>query len=368
MISGLYTAATLTGALGMVVVGFLLDRYGARVMLTVVSVAFGVAVAAMSLVDSPLQLLLGLIALRLLGQGSMTLIPTTLVSLWFVRLRGRAMSISIMGSAAGQATFPPLIHFLISILDWRRTWMVMSLIALGLLVVPVSTLVRRSPESVGTVPDGKVTLSAIRLGRPSMSDIGRPMSDWKLKQVLRLPSFWMLIFVSSVPSLVGTGLIFHHVSLLGIRGIDPGVAAASLSVMALTFLVGSLTIGFVVDALPNRYVYTGTHLVMAAASLWLLSLSSDWQAYVYGGILGLSSGFSMTVGSVIWANYYGKSHLGSVRGFSYVWQLGFSALGPLPMGLLFDLTDGYTLPVLLMLALSLAAAFASTLARPPRRM
>ena len=352
----------------MVVVGRLLDRYGARVMLTVVSVAFGVAVAAMSLVDSPVQLLLGLMALRLLGQGSMTLIPTTMVALWFVRLRGRAISISVMGSAAGQAAFPPLLHFLISILDWRRTWAVMSLTVLGLLVVPVSTLVRRSPESVGTVPDGKPTLSAFRPGRSAVSGLGQPSPDWTLKEVLRLRSFWLLIFVASVPSLVGTGLIFHQVSLLGIRGIDPGVAAASLSVMALAFLVGSFSIGFVVDALPNRYVYTGTHIVMAAASLWLLTLSTDWQAFVYGGILGLSSGFSMTVGSVIWANYYGKSHLGTVRGFSYLWQIGFSALGPLPMGLLFDLTDGYTLSLLLMVMLSLTAALAATIARPPRRM
>ena len=117
MVSGLYTAGSLTAATTMVLVGRLLDRYGARVMLVVVAVLFGFAAIWMSNVSHPLQVYAGFTAIRTLGQGSLTLIPTTLVALWFVRQRGRVMALHLLGATASLAFFPPFIHILISNLD-----------------------------------------------------------------------------------------------------------------------------------------------------------------------------------------------------------------------------------------------------------
>ena len=80
--SSLYTAGSLLAAVVMVVVGYLLDRYGARMMLTAVGVAFGLAAVWMSMVDHPVELFLGFAALRTLGQGALSLIATALVALW----------------------------------------------------------------------------------------------------------------------------------------------------------------------------------------------------------------------------------------------------------------------------------------------
>ena len=367
LISALYTGATLVGAVGMVVVGRLMDRLGARVVLTTVSVAFGLAVGSMRFVDNPVQLLLGLTALRFLGQGALTLIPTTLVALWFVRRRARAMIIPLVGSGVSQGVFPLLVHRLISSLDWRRTWTVLGLAVWGLLVVPAFFLVRRTPESVGTGPDGEVQSSASKQGSPTSSTGGSSIADWSLKQVLHLRSFWLLLFVASATSLVQTGLVFHQVSLLDERDIDAGVAAMALSMIAPAFLVGAVSAGFLADAMPNRFILIGTNGLVGVALVSYLTLSSDGQAIANGLVLGLASGAQMTVASVIWANYYGKRHLGSIRGVAFLWSVGASAISPLPLGVLHDLTGDYSLPLRLMLTVSITAAFAAIFARPPRR-
>ena len=367
LISALYTAATLVGAIGMVVMGRLMDRYGARVMLTIVSIAFGVAVGSMRFVDNPVHLLLGFMALRFLGQGSLTLLPTTLVAIWFVRRRARAMIIPLLGSGISQGTFPPLVHYLISNLDWRRTWTVLGLAVWGLLVLPAFFLVRRSPESVGTVPDGKVRAIASKQDSLTSPGSGASESDWSLKQVLRHRSFWLLLFVASSGSLVQTGIVFHQVSLLGERGIDSGVAAVALSMIAPAFLTGVVSAGFLADAIPNRFIMVGTNALVGAALVSYLTLSSDGQAIANGLVLGLASGCQMTVSAVIWANYYGKTHLGSIRGVASLASVGASAISPLPLGILFDVTGNYVLPLRLMLVVCIAGAITAIFAKPPRR-
>ena len=368
LISGIYTAATLTGAACLPLMGRLLDRYGARVMLTSVALVFGLVAFSMGFVDNPLHLFFAFAGLRLLGQGSMSLISTTLVALWFSRFRARATSISVIGTATGQVAVPPLAHLLISTIDWRWTWRVLGLIILSMLVAPVFTFVRRSPESIGTFPDGIPPKGSTQSDGPSLPASNKPSSaDWSLKEVLRLPGFWLLLLVASFPTLTMTALIFHQVSILGDRGIDSGIASASLSVAAMSFLVGSIGAGLLADALPNRYILSGTSIILGAAILLVMNLSGNLQALGYGVVLGAGMGTHLTVGVVIWANYYGRTHLGSIRGMASMCSVAFSALGPLPVGLLYDLTDTYTLPLLLMLAASLAGAVAATVARPPRR-
>ena len=108
----------------------------------------------MSLINHPVHLYLGFAGIRTLGQGSLTLIPTTLVAIWFIRLRGRATALTTLGMGASTAAFPPLIHWLVSDYGWRDAWIVLGILVCAVLLLPSLLLVRRSPESVGLLPDG----------------------------------------------------------------------------------------------------------------------------------------------------------------------------------------------------------------------
>jgi len=136
LIAGLYTLGSLTAATAMFLIGRLMDRYGARVMLTAVGVLFGLAALWMSQAGHPVQFYVGFALLRILGQGSLTLLPSTMVALWFTRLRGRALSITALGSVLGQATFPPLIHLAIDRTDWRMAWIMLAAVIWIVLLPP----------------------------------------------------------------------------------------------------------------------------------------------------------------------------------------------------------------------------------------
>ena len=157
MVSGMYTAGSLTAATTMIFVGRLLDKFGARSLMAIVAMLFGLAAMWMSNVQSVIHLYLGFAALRTLGQGSLSLIPTTLVSIWFVRHRGKVTSVYSLAMAASQASFPPLIYLLVTNLGWRNAWVILGILIWSILVIPSLVLVRRSPESVGLLPDGDLS-------------------------------------------------------------------------------------------------------------------------------------------------------------------------------------------------------------------
>ena len=362
-VSGLYTAGSLTAALVMILVGRLLDRYGARVLLGFVVVLFSVVVACMSLINHPVHLYLGFAGIRTLGQGSLTLIPTTLVAIWFIRLRGRATALTTLGMGASTAAFPPLIHWLVSDYGWRDAWIVLGILVCAVLLLPSLLLVRRSPESVGLLPDGARRQESVWTGSSDPSRL--PEVSWQLNEAIRTRAFWLLLTAMSSPSIVSTALMFHHVSLMGSRGIEAGTAAAVLSVIAPSVLIGSLVAGFLADIVPNRYILAAGQVFLGLSLVLALTVDHTWHAFLYGAVLGTGGGATMTTSAVIWANYYGRGHLGAIRGASQVGMVAFAALGPLPFSLLLDLAGSYNSTFFIILILPAISATAALLALPP---
>ena len=361
-VSGLYTAGSLTAAGAMFGVGWLLDRFGARVMLTVAGVLMGLAALWMSTVSNQLELYAGFAALRLLGQGSLTLIPTALVAVWFVRRRGRATAFAGLGMMAGQVTFPPLIHLLISNYGWRGAWVGLAIVVWAVLLPVAVLLVRRSPEAVGLRPDGAAaSADADAAGRYDGAN------DWPLHRAMRTRSFWLLLVASSSLSLISTALIFHQADVLQTRGVGAGVSAAVLSVMGPASFGGVMVAGLLADRYPNRYLLAIGQLLLMSAMLLVMVLTTAWQAFVYGAVIGFAGGFTMTLSAVIWPNYYGRRFIGSIRGVATTMMVGAAALGPLPLSLGFDLTGSYSTVLGIALLLPAACGVMAYAARPPVR-
>ncbi len=365
LIAGLYSVGSLTAAIAMIGVGRLLDRLGARVMLTGVAILFGVAAIGMSKVTHPAHLYAGFAAIRILGQGSLTFIPTTLVSLWFVRQRGKATAITSLGSTASASFFPPFIHFMISRLDWRGAWAILALIIWFALLAPAVLLARRSPESIGLLPDGGPPSPQAEVQETSTPAVREV--EWTLGEALRTPALWLLLFAGSAVSLISTGLGFNQISLLTSKGLDAGVAAAVFSIMGPASLFGALIAGYLADRLPNRYLLVAGQAVLALAMLWTFVITSPWQGFVYGVLMSMGSRFILTINTVIWPNYYGRSHLGSIRGVATSGMMLSTALGPLPFALLYDLSGTYSTAILIFLSLPVACAAAALLAPPPQK-
>lgn len=358
-VAGLYTLGSLCAATTMFVVGRLLDRYGARIMLVYVSICFALATVWMANISGPVQLLIGFALIRTLGQGSLSLIPTTLVSLWFVRLRGRAMAFHSLGSSLSQAVFPPFIHMLIQASGWRNAWLSLGVAILAVLLLPALILVRRTPESVGLVPDGKLEEN------DSDAKSIASMHDWTLGEAIRTKTMWYLMFAGTSASFIVTALMFLQVSLFESKGLSAELAATVFTVIAPMSLVGAFIGGVLVERVTNRYLLIAGQVVLVVAMLWTFLVSNTAEAVIYGGMLGVSTGFLMTINSVIWPNYYGRQYLGSIRGVATTVTIAAAALGPLPFAFLTELMDSYGKAVMIFLVLPALCIVASALAVKP---
>ena len=368
LFSGMYTAGSLTAALFMILVGKALDRIGSRKMLVVLCVLMGFACIWMSGVSTEWQLLIGFAALRTIGQGSFGLVSSTMISIWFIRIRGRATAVASFGGAASMAIFPVIVHLLITQFDWRVTWVFLGVSVWCILLIPSALLVRRSPESVGLLPDGAVEDRGIKGSDLALSgnvDVDKELG-YTLVEALKTRALWMLALSSLAVPLVMTGLMFHHVSILGAQGISSQMGPATLGLLGPLMLIFSVISGLLADRFPGRYLLALGQAILVIAMAWVFVISSSWQAIVYVVISAAAVGLVNTTGTVIWANYFGRAHLGSIRGFATTVMVAFSALGALPFGFIYDWTGSYDMALWILMALPVAALIFSIFAFPPR--
>ena len=308
LFSTTYSIGTLMSALTLLLVGRQIDRFGSRRVMTLAAIVFAGALFFMSTVAGVVTLAIGFSLLRASGQGVLTLAARTLVPHWFVRRRGRAFSIIGLAATASLAVVPVFNESLIRHLGWRDAWRVNSVIILLVLAPLLWFFVRDRPEHVGQHPDGIPPEPGVM--HQVIAEHGH-----SLKQAMRTPAFWALIGAGLVPSLVLTGLSFNQVAILTDRGLPATLAAATFTVESLVGFPITLMAGSLADRFPLRFTLAAGQAFLALAMVVLLVSDSTALALVYAALRGASGGFWMVAADVAWPSYFGKRHLGSIRGF-----------------------------------------------------
>ena len=359
LFSTTYSVGTLVSALTLLIVGRQIDRYGSRLIMTLAAIVFAGALFFMSGVGGVLALAVGFSLLRASGQGVLTLAARTLVPHWFVRRRGRAFSIIGLAATASLAVVPVANEFMIRHLGWREAWRVNGLIILVVLAPLLWVFVRDRPEQVGQHPDGIPPDPA--LAHQALDEHGHT-----LQQAMRTPAFWALIGAGLVPSLVLTGLSFNQVAILTDRGLPATLAAATFTVESLVGLPITLMAGSLADRFPLRFTLAAGQVFLVLAMVVLLFSDSTELALVYAALRGVSGGFWSVAADVAWPSYFGRRHLGNIRGFGYSMGIAGAAIGPIPFGLAYDLLGGYDPAIVGLLILPIVAGLAILLVRAPR--
>ena len=355
-----YGAATIVSGIALPFVGNLVDRLGARMLLPTFALLLGAACICMSRAEGIIGLCLGFMLIRPLGQGALTLVGTWLVGEWFERRRGFATAISGVGGSIAVMAIPLLNLWLSSRYDWRTAWFVLGCLVAGTLVLPALMFVRNRPEDLGLQPDGLDSFA--HPSKPST----QPISGWNVAQVLRDPTFWKLLSVPTTSGMVGTGLIFHQVTLLGSRGVSPFWALMSISFQAFIATLTAFGAGWLTDRYSNRHLLAIAMLMLTGATVIVLVMPHWSIVFVYAVLLGLHGSVMRTTGNVVWLTYYGRAHQGAVRGVAFAAMILAAALGPVPFALAIDRLGSYNLALVVFAAVPLLAAGLVLSAQPPR--
>jgi MFS family permease len=360
IVSTAYSTATLLSAVALFLIGRQIDRLGHRVVLIATTIGFGLALLLSSSVAHPLTLVAGFALLRACGSGILTLTARTLIPQWFVRRRGRAFSLLGLAGTLSLAATPPFGEALISWVGWRNAWRIEALIIWLVLLPAIIWFVHDRPEIIGQHPDGEPP--------PEQTDgeQAEPAETaWTLKQAQRLPAFWFLLGAGIVPSLVVTGLSFNQISIFTDRGLPTTLAATTFTVESAIALPMTFLSGWMSDRYPSRYVLAAGQFFLAAALICLLLVNSVALAVLYAGLRGASMGLWTVAADVTWPEYFGRRYLGSIRGMTFAIGVVGAAIGPLPLGFVYDATGSYEAAIAGLLALPILGMVAILQAKPP---
>lgn len=363
-VSSLYSMGTLLAGLLLTLMGRLIDRFGHRLTTSVIVAAFGLVCFYMTMVFHPIMLLVGFFLVRLLGQGSMTLTSSTLVAQWFVSKRGRAMSFMALGGTISSAILPPLNTWIIQTWGWRLGWHVWALLLFAVMLPAAWFLIRNKPEDIGLVPDGGTSAS------PDAPE-ATPEESWTVKEAMGTRAFWLMLFVVTIPAAINTGITFHLASIMEGAGFPADAAAMTGAAILSTLAMVQLPFNFVAGYLSDRYrpnLLVALSFVGHFISLIILLVTRTYpMAMAFGVIWGIISAFWAITFGIIWPSYYGRTHLGSIRGMAMTAMVIGSAFGPLPFGFAFDYFGGYREILLVSMIFPVLGALAALLANKPHR-
>ena len=353
-------------------VGSFVDRHGSRNVLLVGSFIVGIALILLATVQEIWQLYLYKGVLLALGVAlTSPLVFGITVNNWFVEKRGRVTGFIRMGDTIGTIAMPVIAALLIETLGWRWAF---ALLGIGAVVVlaPTSRLFHRRPEDLGLLPDGAAVDGGEPKPRSERAEARRAellAADvvWSRREAIRTPTLWALVFAYGLAAMGVVSMNLHLVPYVQELGYSITVAAAAVSARGFIGFVSNPLWGLLIERVSVQPAGAGAFLLAAAAMGVFLLPNSELSLGAALLIFGLASTGFYTLNDVIWANFFGRISLGTVRGIAHPITAAFSALGPLAVGLLYDGTGGYRVAWIVLLVGFLAAAGLILTARRPRR-
>jgi MFS family permease len=321
--------ATLLGAALCLPCGRLLDRFGSRIVLTVVVAALGATVVWMSAASGLASLYATVTLTRGLGQSALSVASLALVGMWFARRLNVAMGVySVLVGMGFIAAFPAVGAAVLSA-GWRAAWLAVGLTLLVIVAPLAWSLARDNPEREGLVLDGGIAESESRL-----VDLG----VW---DALRSPAFWVFALSSSLFGLVYSGIALFNQSILEERGFDASTYHQVLVISTLLGLAANFGGGFLASRISIQRVMGIGMAVLAMALLALPSVTTQSHVIFYAMAMGIAGGVVTVVFFSVWGQVFGRRHLGRIQGCAQMMTVFASAVGPLILAMTLESTGSY---------------------------
>lgn len=315
-----YSLATLGGALALVWLGALIDRWPLRRYLLLTCTGLLVGCMLMALSTSAVLLCLGIFSLRLFGQGLFPHIGLTTMARDFSENRGKAISLAASGVPVGEIVLPACAVFLIMHIGWQQSWWVVAGGTL-LLMLPLALFLLRQAQWF----DRRVEIDHDLLDKTS----GRRLL-WGDRR------FWLAAPALLASPFILTAFFIHQDFVLAQKQWTPAWLASCFVVYGLVHWISSILAGVLVDKFTGRRLLRFYVLPLIASLFILANLEGKWVAPLFMAFIGMTQGASGPVVGSLWAEIYGASVLGGVRAAAGAFMVFSTAVSPWMFGLFID--------------------------------
>ena len=293
------------------------------------------------------------------------LLTGPIVAKWFIRKRGRAMGIYTMGIPVGSIVFVPINAIIVTAFGWETAWIILG-VATWILTIPLAAFtMRRQPEDLGLHPDGD---SSQKYDQPISETSGCVLNriDWTLSEALRTPTLYLLLTAFLFLGMAMGIFTIHQIPAITDKGFSLGVASAVSITLSSCSLVIKPVVGILSERFPPRYL-AAVCFSLGASGVVVLGLANTmFLLFLFAILYGFGAGASVVFQNIIWADYYGRRHLGAIRGMIAPFAALGGGISPFIAGWMFDTTGSYDSILVMMGGGGFVAAMLIFLAQPPR--
>jgi MFS family permease len=349
-LSTLQTALALAAGVSVPLIGWILDRVEARLVIAAGALTAATAFVLASLAHS-YEAMLGAYLLLGVGVGGATLLPCSMViANWFGARRGLAMGITMAGTSVGGMVMTLISDRVIRLMGWRFGYLTLA-VPVVLIVAPAVLLIVRTRPT--------------QAAHAGVAQAASALPGMEAGAALASRSFWMLAAATLCFAVAVSGTNLHCVPYLIGAGYAPARAALAFSVLLAFGGIGKLTMGWIADRAGARAALSGSLLGMAAGITLLMGARSELPMAGFVAIYGLTFGAPLALLPLVMAESMGLRRFGSLYGLIGFFHTAGAAIGPVIAGRIFDLRGSYSYAFATFVGLLIVGSAATLACVPP---
>lgn len=350
--NGLSLETILVGV-SIVILGFLIDRFGPRRPTVPMALAFGLGLMLMSAVPDNVIVFYLLCAVVGAGAGAANpVVHSTVVSAWFQDRRGLALGILMTGLGVCGVVIPHLANWIMAWGGWRMTFLVIGALCTVFPVLIYGFVTRMPPKHEAE------RLEARRAG----TMVGDSL--WTIARTSR--PFWLLSLSIFLVSSATFGILAQVVPMTTDKGIDQSVAVTVISVMSISSVAARFLVGYVLDRVHAPHVGAAIFALCGLGVYLLISSTEIGLIFVGAVLVGIGWGAEGDVAAYISSRYFPQHSYGRVLGFIYFLYAQGGAVGVFLLGQIYGATGSYQAGILPIVGMAVVSAVLLLLMGPYR--
>ena len=319
----IYASATLLSSFILVWIGKKIDDINIIKFASYVVALLAISCFLFSKITSVAFLFFSIFLMRLSGQGLMSHTATTTIARFFERSRGKALSTTWLGLSLAEFILPLLIIFLLTFVDWRNIWIVISIFVIVVLPIITFSLVKNIKL------DSRETIN--------LNDVKtKEIKQWKRSEVLKDYRFYIICLTMLAMPSIATGTFVYQSFIVSSKNWGPYVIAQSFMVYSILSVITLFLSGFLIDKFTSRKLLIYMNIPLLFATFVLYYFNSPFSSYVFLGLIGISNGLANVLGSATWAEIYGVKYIGSIKALTTAFMVFSTAFGTALFGILID--------------------------------